>query len=160
MTMKNTTAITGATGEYYVAAYLSALGLVVALPRGGVPLFDLLAADPATGKSVSLQIKTGTSPLNSPKKGKPYYAWDVSKKVFEEPDATHWYAFVSLNDWPKSDTKPDVFFVSAKDVRENVANPDNNKPGAPRLFYCPYVADAEHFQDRKGIEKMRGVLGK
>ncbi len=158
--MKNATAITGATGEYYVAAYLSALGLVVALPRGGVPLFDLLVADTETGKSISLQIKTAKNPLNPSKKHGDYYAWDVSKKVLEVSDVTHthWYAFVSLNDWTNCDKKPDIFFVSVLDVAENVKKEENNKPNATRLFYCPLFTDAEHFKGNKGVEKMLKVL--
>ena len=111
-----------------------------------------------TGKSISLQIKTAKNPLNSPKKSDDYYAWDVSKKVLEITDATHWYAFVNLNDWTNCDKKPDIFFVSVLDVAENVKNEKNNKPDATRLFYCPLVTDAEHFKGNKGIKKMLEIL--
>ena len=34
-------AILGSCGEHYIAAYLSGYGLIVAMPRGGMPGFDL-----------------------------------------------------------------------------------------------------------------------
>lgn len=61
--MSNNT-ITGASGEFFVAAYLSALNLVVALPRGGVPSSDLLVTTERGEKTISLQVKTAKSSFN------------------------------------------------------------------------------------------------
>jgi len=55
---KISTAIKGAIGEFYVASFLSAMGLVVALPRGGVPSSDLIVTTQEGRRSISLQVKT------------------------------------------------------------------------------------------------------
>jgi hypothetical protein len=39
---KTASAIVGASGEHYVAGYLSGLSLIVAMPRAGIPGCDLL----------------------------------------------------------------------------------------------------------------------
>jgi hypothetical protein len=75
---KISSAIKGATGEFYVAAYLSALNLVVALPRGGVPSSDLLVTTPSGGKTISLQIKTATTLGNRYRKCE-YLTWGKDK---------------------------------------------------------------------------------
>ena len=67
-TEKMSTAIKGAIGEFYVASFLSAMGLVVALPRGGVPSSDLLVTTFEGNKTLSLQVKTSLSPINKSKK--------------------------------------------------------------------------------------------
>jgi hypothetical protein len=89
---KISTAIKGAAGEFYVAAYLSALNLVVALPRGGVPSSDLLVTTPTGGKTISLQIKTATKPENKHGKYGDYLTWIVSAK--SRAIGSHWYIFV------------------------------------------------------------------
>jgi hypothetical protein len=95
------TAITGAAGEFYVASYLSALGFVVALPRGGVPSSDLLVTTPEGNNTISLQVKTATKPDNPHGKYGKYLTWGVSSKSKNDTGNSHWYAFVALYDWPQ-----------------------------------------------------------
>jgi hypothetical protein len=124
--MTKNTILTGATGEFFVASYLSALGLVVGLPRVGVPGVDLFVTRADGGKSLSIQVKTGkSSSLRRDKKGE-YFVWRCNKaKVFA--DALLWYAFVYLPDtWPREESNsPEIFFVSSNEVASVIAKDDN-----------------------------------
>lgn len=91
---KLASAIKGAIGEFYVASYLSALGLVVALPRGGVPSSDLLVTTANGDKALSLQVKTATKPFNSHGKYGEYLTWGMSPKAKSNNKTTHWYVLV------------------------------------------------------------------
>jgi hypothetical protein len=54
---RQSTALTAAAGEHYVAYKLSAMGYPVAMTRGGSPTLDLMVGD-LSGHSVSIQVKT------------------------------------------------------------------------------------------------------
>lgn len=51
---KRATAIIGACGEHYIAAYLSGFDLIVAMPRGGIPGCDLLVTRESKGRAIRL----------------------------------------------------------------------------------------------------------
>jgi len=144
--MKNNT-ITGASGEFFVAAYLSALNLVVALPRGGVPSSDLLVTNKKGEKTLSLQVKTAKSPLNRSKKYTDYLAWAVSSKEITVSD-THWYAFVDIKNWPEDDKTPEVFLVPSSKVKDAIVK--ENKPDAKRLFFCLYLSESDKYKGQEG----------
>lgn len=131
---KISSAIKGAAGEFYVAAYLSALNLVVALPRGGVPSSDLLVTTPSGGKTISLQIKTATKPENSHTKYGDYLTWAVSAKSRAINCESHWYVFVDLKKWPSSQDHPELYFVPSCDVAESLKT-EWNKSDATMLFF-------------------------
>ena len=154
---KISTPIKGAIGEFYVASFLSALNLVVALPRGGVPSSDLLVTTPGGNKTISLQVKTAL-PFNFTKSKRDghYWSWDVSIKVKENTSKSHWYAFVNLNDWPEGDKQPDVFFVSAKNVAD-VVTEWNDKPST-RLFFIIKENEKERYKGMEGFEKIKFEL--
>ena len=131
--MAKNTILTGATGEFYVASYLSALGLVVGLPRAGVPATDLFVTTPRGGKAIAIQVKTGTTTL---KKVKNKYIWRMDKSKVPK-DSFLWYAFVYLpSEWPEDENKtPEVFFVPSKYVASVLANTVNfwmKKPEAEK----------------------------
>jgi hypothetical protein len=153
--MSKTTAITGACGEHYVAAYLSALDFVVALPRGGVPSCDLLVTTESAGKSISIQVKTATSPLNK-LRGEHYYAWPTSAKAMNLVSNSHWYAFVNLNNWPENDTHPEVFFIPSNIVAAEIKKAYENED--KWLFFCINCSDAEQYKGKKGISIIQGTL--
>jgi hypothetical protein len=133
MDEKISTAIKGAIGEFYVASFLSAMGLVVALPRSGVPSSDLIVTTHDGHKSISIQVKTSLSPINKSKKYGDYWSWDVSKKARENRSKFHWYAFVNAYNWPCSERSPGIFFVPSEVVAETVI--EWNEQNAPRLFF-------------------------
>lgn len=161
---KISSAIKGATGEFYVAAYLSAQNLVVALPRGGVPSSDLLVTTPNGDKTISLQIKTATQPKNSHGKYGHYLTWAVSAKSRTINCHAHWYVFVDLLDWPRGKDNPEVYFVPSCDVAESLKT-DWNKAEETRLFFPLFIevnAETERYATAgktasfyKGIEGFR-----
>jgi len=76
-------ALTGASGEHFVAYMLSALGYPVALTRGGSPTVDLLVGDLKGQSAISIQVKTSNLAWRSYKR-KPersHWEWDVGKKA-------------------------------------------------------------------------------
>jgi len=120
---KNTRAIAkpantviGACGEHYVAAYLSGSGLVVAMPRGGTSRFDLLVTKENGGRAIQVQVKTGTNPTRKTKAEGQIYLWRTSAGVLKWNDSNLWYAYVNLNNWPKGEHPPELFFVPSRVV--------------------------------------------
>lgn len=149
---KISSAIKGATGEFYVAAYLSALNLVVALPRGGVPSSDLLVTTPSGGKTISLQIKTATTQGNRYRKCD-YLTWAVSAKSRTINFVSHWYVFVDLRDWPQGQDPPELYFVPSCDVAESLET-EWNKRDETRLFFPLFIetnAETEIYAPRGKI---------
>ena len=67
---RSDTQVTAAAGEHFVAFRLSQLGLVVGIPRAGVPGVDLLVTDPNTHAMASIQVKTARSALRTRGRGK------------------------------------------------------------------------------------------
>jgi len=134
---KISSAIKGATGEFYVAAYLSALNLVVALPRGGVPSSDLLVTTPGGDKTISLQIKTATTQGNKYRKCA-YLTWAVSAKSRTINCESHWYVFVDLRNWPQGQDHPELYFVPSCDVAESLET-EWNKRETTRLFFPLFI---------------------
>ena len=153
---KISTAIKGAIGEFYVASFLSAMGLVVALPRGGVPSSDLIVTTQEGRRSISLQVKTSLSPVNKSKKDGDYWAWDVSKKAKENRSKFHWYVFVNAYNWPFSENSPDIYFVPSDVVADVVT--DWNEQNAPRLFFKVEVNKRDQYFGVKGFRQLELAL--
>jgi hypothetical protein len=127
--------ILGACGEYYVAAYLSGMGLTVTVTRGGTSAIDLMVTSGPCGNPHSIQVKSASGchlgPQNKP--GEQYWAWQVGDKAATIACAHYWYAFVSLEDWPQTEGSPSpkVFFVESKFVAERV----KSNIGSPEWFW-------------------------
>lgn len=115
-TKKAATAIIGACGEHYVASYLSGLNLIVAMPRAGIPGFDLIVSNEKGGISIRMQVKTGTQATRNVKGYGKIYLWSTSYSVIERDDPFLWYAFVWLNKWPEEGKIPEIFFVPSNVV--------------------------------------------
>jgi len=81
--------ITGASGEFFVAAELSRRGIIATLTIKNAPLIDVIATNLANGKTANIQVKT-RSERN--KQG-----WLLNSKV-ENISSTknHFYVFVNL----------------------------------------------------------------
>lgn len=157
---KNTEVITkvpgriiGTCGEHYVAAYLSRLGLLVAIPRGGTSRFDLLVSKEEGGRALHLQVKTGTKPTGGTKATGPIYLWRTDERVLKWNDRNLWYAFVNLTDWPDGKGIPEVFFVPSKVVVRciNDCISDKEQP-----WFWLYKDNARNYN---GAEKYRGAVG-
>src|SRR5208282_5221307 len=98
--MNSSTLTIGACGEHYVAAYLSGCGLIVAMPRAGIPGSDLFVSQEKGGSTIRIQVKTGTQSVKSNKEEGKIYLWRTSLAAIERDDKYLWYAYVWLNSWP------------------------------------------------------------
>ena len=141
----------GATGEYYVAALLSAMGVIVALPRGGVPSTDLLVTSENGKIALALQIKTGRRPYQKNiKQQRPYLMWDCSLKAIDNISNEKWYAFVSLNSWPVEESTPKVYFIPSKVVSERMKQQKKDKRKRP--FYWVFEDEAQKYEGHAGLK--------
>ena len=134
-------ALTGAAGEYYLAYRLAAEGYAVGLTPRGTMSVDLIVANPDTGKSITIQTKTGSDAFVPSKKYGPYWKWRTGKP--QKPQETLFYAFIDLKDDPSQ--APDVFIVSSSDLTPPLLEvyPES---GEPRDFWCViYERDREKY---------------
>ena len=105
--------LTGAAGAYYAGFRLSALGYAVGLTTHGTRAIDMVVANPDTGKSITIQTKTGFNAFVQSRRWGPYWKWRVgtSRRPAHE---TFFYAFVDLmNDLSQT---PDVFIVPSTEL--------------------------------------------
>ena len=154
--MKSSTTITGACGEHYVAAYLSGAGLIVALPRAGIPGCDLLVSTEKGGQAIRVQVKTGTQSTRNDKEVGKIYLWSTSYSVIERNDKHLWYAYVWLNGWPGGDFLPEVFFVPSKVVVKCMQECRDNKETWP--YFWMRVGDASKYKGRSGLKPLLTTL--
>jgi len=121
----------GAAGEYYVAFRLAAEGYAVGLTAYGTRAIDLVVANPDTGKSITIQTKTGWDAFVPSRKYPPYWKWRVRK--FTEHEKL-FYAFVDLEDDPSQ--APELFIVPSAKLPELLSKyvtkrTGRNTTGAP-----------------------------
>jgi hypothetical protein len=75
--------IIGVSGEYFVAAELSQMGIVATLTLKNTPKIDILATNLESGKFVSIQVKTmGVENTKG---------WKLSNKDEEKSDIKNFY---------------------------------------------------------------------
>jgi hypothetical protein len=154
---KIATAVIGACGEHYVASYLSRLGLIVALPRAGVPGCDLLVTHQSGGKSIRLQVKTGTDLPRKDKSVGLILLWRTSFKVIDANLDNLWFAYVWLKeDWPKNEgTCPEVFFIPACDVAATLSQCRDDGEGE---WYWITVDGSKRYKGLNGFNLMSKSL--
>ncbi|MDO8750014.1 MAG: hypothetical protein Q7K03_02560 [Dehalococcoidia bacterium] len=135
---KKDKALVAAAGVHYVAFKLSSLGYATGLTAPGVENVDLLAANPRTLKSISIQVKTAQkAPRKS--KGVEYCVWPISKKLVNTlPSGTFFIIFVDLRGGG-SNGLPDAYIVPSKYMKNNswVEIEEYPKPPkAPTAYWC------------------------
>lgn len=105
-----------AAGEHYVAARLSAMRFVVAVPRGGSPAIDILVSTPEGSRALGVQVKTGQNARYVYKrKKKTVWIWPMGLK---EAENAVWHVFVNLRGWPDSTEPPECFILSPEQITE------------------------------------------
>lgn len=144
------TTITGCCGEHYVAAYLAGHGLVVALPHAGICGTDMFVGAPAGGPPVRVQVKTGTLASGKDADGE-FYSWDTAESVIERHDPSLWYAYVSLDHWPREATLPKVFFIPSDVVVTRMAE-DRGK--RKRSVYWILKTESSKYEGKNGLDRM------
>ncbi len=155
MTRKST-AITGACGEHYIAAYLSGFRLIVAMPRGGIPGSDLFVSRETGGRALRVQVKTGTQATRNDREEGPIYLWQTPYSAIKRSDKHLWYAFVWLKGWPGEKNLPEVFFVRSKEVAKCLKRCREDKDTFPT--YWMRVRDAEPYRGELGLRSLFEAL--
>jgi hypothetical protein len=153
---KTATAIIGACGEHYVAAYLSGHNLIVAMPRAGIPGFDLIVSKEKGGHSIRVQVKTGTQSTRKNKIEGHIYLWSTSYTAIELNDDYLWYAYVWLNGWPDSENLPEVFFVPSNLVVKVMKECKENNESWP--YFWMKKDDAEKYKGSTGFKLLQNAL--
>lgn len=155
--MKTSNAIKGACGEHYIAAYLSGHGLIVAMPRAGIPGCDLFVSKEKGGTALRIQVKTGTEgPRNNKEVGSRIYLWRTSLAAIERDDKYLWYAYVWLNEWPKDEDKlPEIFIVPSKVV----VNCMKGEREASWPYFWMRVDAAQRYKGPSGLKGLLAALG-
>jgi hypothetical protein len=152
---KRSSVITGACGEHFVAGYLSGFGLIVAMPRAGIPGCDLFVARAKSGKAARLQVKTGTQSTKTTREEGKIYLWWTSSKVIERKDQNLWYAYVWLNGWPQGQHHPEIFFVPSKIVvkclKQCLRDDDSE-------FFWMSAEKAKQFEGLSGLKRLMTTL--
>jgi len=156
-TKRTATAIVGASGEHYVAAYLSGFKLIVAMPRAGIPGCDLLVSSERNGRAIRLQVKTGTQATRKTKEEGEIYLWATSYAAIERNDQYLWYAYVYLNGWPNGEKLPEVFFVPSKIVVSCMKECRANKETWP--YFWMLAKDATKRKGYAGLKFLLNALG-
>lgn len=139
-------ALTGAAGEYFVAAQLSRLGYVASINLKNTKGVDILVMNEDGTRSAMIQVKTHQG---SGRK------WILSNKAESTPSERMFYVFVDLNG---IEGTPEYFIVPARDVAAHVRATHSSwlaKPGrkGPRSDNAVRV-----FRDPGGAYKDRWNL--
>ena len=95
---KARTDLTGAAGEYFVAAELARRGYVAILTLKNTQGLDILATDPKTGQMATIQVKTSRGTQRS---------WILRERPEADRRSQHFYVFVNL----QTETEPPEYFV-------------------------------------------------
>ena len=142
------TSLTAAAGEYYVALELSARGYSVGIPRANTPGVDLLVANQAGTKVLSIQVKTSNSARRDRKNGPSdsYWEWGVGQRAMTLRGENLFYAFVDLR-WGSRE-RPLVFIVPSNVVAGAMT------PNSSRYMFYISDADTNRYQEKwEEIEK-------
>jgi hypothetical protein len=136
--MEKDKVLTGAAGTYYVAFQLSAQGYAVGLTTYGTKAIDLFVANPDTGKSITIQTKTGSDAFVRSKKYGTFWHWRVGKP--RKAHKSFFYVFVDLKKNDPSQT-PDAFIVPSGELGRSVRRvvyPRGVDPESPKAkdFWC------------------------
>jgi len=109
----------GLTGEYYVLAQLSAIGLIATLTLGNTKGIDILVTNQDINKLFKVEVKTTTKPPKNEKlfSEKPTYQWTMGKKHETIKDRNLIYCFVYIKE---IDKLPFFFLVPSIKVAKYV----------------------------------------
>ena len=103
---------TGAAGQFFVAYGLAAREIHASLTNGNSPSVDIMAANEAGSKLLSIQVKTARW-AGKRAYGHDGFNWDVGFHATGKYSKSYWYAFVDLKEG-NSNFSPDVYFVPSR----------------------------------------------
>lgn len=109
---KRASALTGASGTYFVASQLTFQNFHAAITFGNAPMVDVLVSRADGAASLALQVKTTAWAMRTRGRGKDkrshHYEWDAGYKAVHTSRHDLFYAFVDLKEFTST---PDVFIV-------------------------------------------------
>jgi len=117
-------ALIGAAGEHFIAFRLCEMGYTIGLTARGMRAVDLLATNPETGKSITVQTKTALDACNE---SGDYWHWPIglSRALARK---TFFYMFVDLKGGSQS-KQPDVFIVPSLKLKSPLLREYHNYAG-------------------------------
>lgn len=156
---KKPTALTGASGVYFVASRLAFEGLHAAVTQGNAPHVDIVVGLPDGSATAAVQVKTSQDAVTLRGRGaerKPaYYDWSVGQKAARTAYPNLFFAFVDLK---RMAEMPDVFVVPSSKVRDYFKQFDELK----WYRYWPSIEDmgphknAWHILEEHLLERFTG----
>ena len=121
--MSRDTALTGAAGEHYVAFRLAASGYAVGITTRGTRNVDMVAANPDTGKSISIDTKTMRKAFQHDSSNS-WWKWRMGIHAYQKlkylKQNDFFYILVDLKDDPTK--TPDIFIVPSNEM-QNLLEP-------------------------------------
>jgi len=152
---ERTSALTGASGTYYVASQLTFQNFHAAITFGNAPMVDVLVSRADGAASVALQVKTTAWAMRTRGRGSNkaphHYEWDAGFKAAHTSRPNLFYAFVDMKNFT---TVPDVFVVPS-DFLVKWFKPH----GQPKRYrFHPLVQEMEPFKNKNGWEILRKQL--
>ncbi len=91
-----------------------------------------------------MQVKTGTQSTRKTKLDGPIYLWRTAYKVIDNHSNDLWYAYVWINDWPKLDKFPELYFVPSEVVVNTLKQCQSD--GEVQEFFWMKAADAVQYK--------------
>lgn len=139
---KISSALSGISGEYFVAAELSRLGYIASITLRNTRGTDILATNSDASKAVGIQVKTNQGNRK---------AWLLDKKAEDYFADNLFYVFVNLKG---KMSRPDFYVVPSRIVAEHV------KKGHVKWLATPGKKGEQHRDSsmRMSTTKMRSIL--
>ncbi|MDP7031639.1 MAG: aspartate ammonia-lyase [Gemmatimonadota bacterium] len=136
--------LVGVTGEYFVAAELSARGYIASITLRNSRGIDIIASSPDASRSVSIQVKTSSG--GGPK-------WLLTKKSEAFCCDNHYYVFVLLHG---VGMRPDFHIVPSDVVAEHISTNHRQWLARPKADGSPRKdSSMRNFRDSDGKYKER-----
>lgn len=134
--------------EYYVASLLLRLGYVVTVTFGNTKEIDLIVYDPATKKTVTIDVKGLKNTSN--------WVMPSEKKLVERP--SHFYVLVAFkNKIEQLEVSPEVYTIPSTAVRR-LWRSWSGRPDVKNINYRD-VKNKEELKGEAGFEQLFGSRG-
>jgi hypothetical protein len=141
------TGLTGAAGEYYVAAELSRRGWLATVTVKNAPGTDVLAQNALTRRTIAIQVKTSWD-------GRSFHVG--SKDYVTFPDDEGWMMFVGLGELPMY---PDFFVIPRSHLATMLSVGKGEYMERPRRDGQPHK-ESPSWGGVLGREYVEGYLGR
>lgn len=141
------TMLVGTAGEHFVAFRLAQLGWVVALPRMGSPLVDLLVSDQTGARTVTIQVKTAEwaerKRGRGPNRKLHHLEFPLGRRAAAVNQERFLFAFVDLRGREPT-SSPDVYIVPSAFIHDYCKEWIE---GAKMVRWHPSIEEAEPFKN-------------